>query len=94
MKLRQILWSAEKDNMLRLAEGRFGIGLAECAVAIEEGRILDNLQSETRPNQRIFILEIDGYAFVVPYVFKKDSVFMNTMFPNRKYTARYLRTRQ
>jgi hypothetical protein len=63
-------------------------------VAIEEGRILDNLESATRPNQRVFILEIDDYAFVVPYVFDEDTVFLKTMFPTRKYTAHYLRTKQ
>jgi hypothetical protein len=94
MTLRRILWSPEKDQMLRLADGRFGIGLAECAVAIEEGRILDNLESATRPNQRVFILEIDDYAFVVPYIFDDDTVFLKTIFPSRKYTARYLRTKQ
>lgn len=94
VKIREIRWSAEKDAMLRSDKGRGGIGLAECAVAIEEGRILDDIESETRPNQRVFILEIEDYAFVVPYVFDEDSVFLKTMFPSRKYTARYLRTKQ
>jgi hypothetical protein len=94
MSLCRILWNPEKDQLLRLADGRFGIGLAECAVAIEEGRILDDIESATRPNQRDFILEIDEYAFVVPYVYDDDTVFLKTMFPSRKYTARYLRTKQ
>jgi hypothetical protein len=76
------------------SDERAGVGLAECAVAIEEGRILDNIESATRPNQRVFVLEIDDYAFVVPYVFDENTVFLQTMFPSRKYTARYLRTKQ
>jgi hypothetical protein len=94
MSLRRILWNPKKDQMLRLANGRFGIGLAECAVAIEEGRILDDIEGATRQSQRVFILEIDDYAFVVPYIFDEDTVFLKTMFPSRKYTARYLRTKQ
>ena len=94
MSQRRILWNPEKDQMLRLAEGRFGIGLAECAVAIEEGRILDDIESATRSNLRVFILEIDDCAVVVPYVFDEDTVFLKTMFPSRKHTARYLRTKQ
>ena len=94
MNARQILWSPDKDRSLRLANGRFGIGLAECAVAIEEGRILDDIENKTRPNQRVFILEINGYAFAVPYVFDQNTVFLKTMFPSRRHTARYLRTKQ
>jgi hypothetical protein len=94
MKFREIRWNAEKDELLRSEPGRGGIGLSECAVAIEEGRILDDIQSPSRPNQRMFILDIEGYAFVVPYVFDESGVFLKTMFPSRDYTAKYLRIRQ
>jgi hypothetical protein len=94
MKSTEILWNPEKDELLRMEPGRGGIGLSECAVAIEEGRILDDIQSPNRPNQRMFILDIEGYAYVVPYVFKESSVFLKTMFPSRDYTAKYLRIRQ
>jgi hypothetical protein len=52
-------------------------------------RILEDAKSTPRPNQRVFIPEIDDYAFVVPNVLDED-----TMFPSRKHTARYLRTSQ
>ena len=83
-----------KIASLNSPRAEFGIGLSECAVAIEEGRILDDIQSPSRPNQRMFILEIEGYAFVVPYVFDEHSVFLKTMFPSRMQTAKYLRTQQ
>ena len=80
MASRQILWNVEKDRLLRLAE---------CATAIEEGRILDDIKNASRPNQRVFILEINNYVFAVPYVFDAETVFLKTMFPSRKLTARY-----
>ena len=79
---------------LRSKLGRGGIGLAECAIAIEEGRILDDLPNPARPNQSIFVLYIDGYACVVAYVVDEEWIFLKTMFPSRKHTARYLRTKQ
>jgi hypothetical protein len=90
MILREIRWSAEKDQLIRLEVSRGGIGLAECAVAIEEGRILDDLPNPTRKNQRIFVIEFNNYAFVVPYVVDDDWIFLKTMFPSRKHTAQYL----
>lgn len=88
--IREIRWSAEKDASLRSDVSRGGIGLAECAVAIEEGRILDDLPNPVRLSQRMFVLEINGYAYVVPYVTDGDVIFLKTMFPSRKHTAKYL----
>jgi hypothetical protein len=86
----EIRWSVEKDLLLRSDSSRGGIGFAECAVAIEEGRILDDLPNPTREGQRIFVLEINDYAYVVPYVTEREIIFLKTMFPSRKHTAQYL----
>jgi hypothetical protein len=86
----EIRWSFEKDLLLRSDPTRGGIGLAECAVAIEEGRILDDLPNPVRPGQRILVLEIEAYAYVVPYVTDGEIMFLKTMFPSRKHTAKYL----
>lgn len=90
MAVREIRWSFEKDLLLRSDPARGGMGLAECAVAIEEGRILDDLPNPVREGQRIFVLEIEAYAYVVPYVTDGDVIFLKTMFPSRKHTALYL----
>ena len=90
MVAKEIRWSVEKDSLLRSDPTRGGIGLAECAVAIEEGRILDELPNPVRVGQRILVLEIDNYAYVVPYVTEGDTIFLKTMFPSRKHTAKYL----
>jgi hypothetical protein len=86
----EIRWSVEKDLLLRSDLTRGGIGLAECAVAIEEGRILDDLPNPTREGQRNFVVEINDYAYVVPYVTEGEVIFLKTMFPSRKHTAQYL----
>jgi hypothetical protein len=52
--------------------------------------VYDELQKTVRSNQRIFVLEIDDYAYVVPYVTNGDVIFLKTLFPSRKHTAEYL----
>ncbi|MCB2262342.1 MAG: hypothetical protein LGR52_05290 [Candidatus Thiosymbion ectosymbiont of Robbea hypermnestra] len=42
------------------------------------------------PTKRILVLEIKGYAYVVPYVESEDTIFLKTVFPSRKHTAIYL----
>ncbi|MFT4929808.1 MAG: hypothetical protein ACI8WB_005943, partial [Phenylobacterium sp.] len=43
------------------------------------------------PNQRIFIVNIDDYAYAVPYVESDREYFLKTVIPSRKLTKRYLR---
>ena len=94
MEPREIFWSLAKDAEVRAIDNRGGIGLAECAAAIEDGRILDEFPHPSRPNQRIFVLEINNYAYIVPYVKDGNAVFLKTMFPSRKHAARYLGVRK
>ena len=42
------------------------------------------------PNQRVFIVDVDGYAYLVPYVDLKDTAFLKTVIPSRKATKKYL----
>ena len=87
-----ITWNTEKEEILRKDKTRGGISFSDCVIAIEEGRILDNLPHPTKKHQRLLVLEIESYAYVVPYVIEKNgNWFLKTVFPERKYTAHYLR---
>ena len=87
----QIRWNTEKAKNLLTNADREGVSFEECVIALEEGRVLADLPHPTRSNQRVFILEINGYAHVVPYVVEsEDSIFLKTVFPSRKHHAKYL----
>jgi hypothetical protein len=90
MAIKELRGSVEKDHLLRSDPTRGGIGLVECEVAIEEGRILDDLLNSVREGQPILVLEIDDHACVFLYVTDGETVFLKTMFPRRKHTAQYL----
>lgn len=86
-----IKWNAEKEKQLQEDTTRSYVSFPDCVIAIEEGRVLNNLAHPTRENQRILILNIEDYAYVVPYVLEADgSWFLKTVFPSRKHTALYL----
>jgi hypothetical protein len=42
------------------------------------------------PNQRMFILDIGNYAYLVPFVETKTEIFLKTIIPSRKATRKYL----
>jgi len=60
---------------------------------LQQGEILDDLEHpnpEKYSNQRIFVLEIDEYVYLVPYVEDKNEIFLKTIIPSRKATKQYL----
>jgi hypothetical protein len=69
------------------------LGFEVVSSAIEEGKILDILDhpnQEKYPNQRLFIIEINQYAYVIPFVENEQEVFLKTIIPSRKMTKKYL----
>ncbi|RVT87391.1 toxin [Rhodobacteraceae bacterium CCMM004] len=85
MKLR---WDPAKEQKLHALDDRCGVTFADCVVAIEEGRVLDDVPHPTRDHERLLVLAIEGYAYVVPYVPEADgSLFLKTVFPSRKHTV-------
>ena len=46
---------------------------------------------ERYPGQRIFVVNIVGYAKLIPFVEDDEEVFLKTIIPSRKATDTYLR---
>jgi hypothetical protein len=57
------------------------------------GGILDTFDhpnQERYPGQKIHVIAIEGYAYLVPFVESDDEVFLKTIIPSRKATKTYL----
>ena len=83
-------WNTKKNEQLK--EER-GIGFEEIVIAINEGDILDILfhpEQKKYPNQKIFIIQINQYAYLVPFVEDGEKIFLKTIFPSRKATKNYI----
>ncbi len=52
--------------------------------------LLEHPCQQRYPGQRLFVLAIEGYAFLVPFVESEDEVFLKTIIPSRKATKKYL----
>ena len=42
------------------------------------------------PNQKIAVIVINDYAYLVPYVQVNEDIFLRTMIPSRRATKKYL----
>ncbi len=84
-----ITWNEDKNNEL----GKFrDLNFEMVLAAIDDDRILADEQHPNLKNyghQRILILDIDGYAVIVPYVINDNEIFLKTMFRDRKMQRRY-----
>lgn len=88
--MKSIRWDEQKNKWLKQNRG---LGFERVAVLIEQGQVLevmDHPDQEKYPNQKMVIVEIDGYAFLVPYVEDGEGIFLKTVIPSRKATKKYL----
>ncbi len=84
--MKYLNWNLDKNEILK---AKRGISFEQIALLIESGQILGIEENPKRSNQKIYILEIEGYAVIVPYVEEGNEIFLKTAFPSRKYTKRY-----
>ncbi|MCK5133964.1 MAG: toxin [Candidatus Sabulitectum sp.] len=81
-----INWNSEKSKILKIKRG---ISFEEIAYLIESGQIIGVEENPGRPDQKMYVLEIENYAVLVPFVESEEEIFLKTAFPSRKYTKLY-----
>ncbi len=89
--MKTFAWNDEKNNKLKLQRG---VSFELIVSQIEAGKILDILEhpGQTKyPGQRILVIDIDGYAVLVPFIETEEEIFLKTIIPSRKATKKYLK---
>lgn len=93
LHMAQFNWNNEKN--LKLNQER-GISFENIVFAIENGGLIDVIphsNSERYPNQSIYVVNIEDYIYLVPFVKEsKDIRFLKTIIPSRKATKQYIRS--
>ncbi len=84
--MKYMSWSAEKNKLLK---NERGISFEEMVYQIESGKLFGIEENPTHSNQKIFIIELNNYAYIVPFVENAQEIFLKTAFPSRKYSKRY-----
>lgn len=83
-------WSEEKNTLLK--KERL-VSFEQVLEAIENNKILDIIlhpNTQKYPHQKILIVNINVYVYLVPYVENGTKIFLKTIIPNHKATQRYL----
>ena len=83
-------WNTEKNEELIKERG---ISFERVIQHIEKEGFLDVIKhpnTSKYPEQRVYIIEIDNYAYLVPFVESDNEIFLKTIIPSRKATRKYL----
>jgi len=86
---REFYFATEKNALLK---DERGVNFDDAIYCIENGHILDVIENEIKgyEHQSVYIIELNGYAYMVPFVRNEEGVFFKTMYASRKMTKRYL----
>ncbi|KAF0178641.1 MAG: hypothetical protein FD164_2201 [Nitrospirae bacterium] len=88
--MKSINWNTEKSIALKPLRS---ICFEDVVFFIERGDILDDYlhpNQKDYPGQRIMVINIANYAYLIPYVENDEELFLKTIIPSRKATQRYL----
>lgn len=83
-------WNHGKNEQLKAERA---ISFEEIVLAIEASGLLDVVRHSNPgryPKQQMFVVAIEQYAYLIPFVEEVDYYFLKTIIPSRKATRDYL----
>ncbi len=89
--MKYIDWSPEKSEKLQKERD---VSFEEVLVAVEDNHLLDIVEHPNQlkyPGQKILVIQIEEYVYLVPFVEDEEKVFLKTIIPSRKATKKYLK---
>lgn len=87
--VKQFKWNSTKNAWLKKNRG---ISFEDILLDIQNGKLLDKVETpnpEKYPDQKIYVVDHDGYCMLVPHIEIDDVIFLKTLFPSRVATKIY-----
>ena len=88
--MKQYDWNQDKNDWLRMDRG---ISFENIIYHLTHGGLINTIEhpnKERYPNQRILIVNVEGYVHLVPFVETENTIFLKTIIPSRRMTKLYL----
>ncbi len=83
-------WNHDKNNQLKIERE---VSFEQIVLALEGNGLRDILRypNESKyPNQRILVVALEDYIYLVTFVEETDYYFLKTIIPSRKATKEHL----
>jgi uncharacterized DUF497 family protein len=89
--MKYFTWNVDKNKQLKVERD---VSFEEVVISIEDGKLIDILEHSNKVkygNQKIFVIELNNYVYLVPFVEEEEYIFLKTIIPSRKATKKYLK---
>ena len=90
LRVKHYAWDPAKNKRLKRERG---VSFEDVVFHIEAGDEVDLLEHPNQqryPGQKISVVLIEGYAYLVPFVESETEIFLKTIIPSRKASRQYL----
>jgi hypothetical protein len=87
-------WDNEKNELLKRTRG---VCFEQVVLLMERGEVLDTIEHQNQekyPGQKIAVVMIDSFVYLVPYVENNEEIFLKTIIPSRKDRNKYVRIKK
>lgn len=87
--MKPFVWNDDKNLLLKAQRN---ISFEEIVFHIQAGDLLDVLDHPNQvryPDQKIYVLFIEDYVYLVPHIESEHEIFLKTIIPSRKATRHY-----
>ena len=84
-------WNEEKNEVLRTERQ---VSFEDVVFFIDQGFLLDVLEHPNQKKykgQKIFVVQMDDYAYLIPFIEDEREIFLKTIIPSRKAKKKYLK---
>ncbi len=88
--MKPIRWNADKSLLLKAERD---VSFEEVLSAISQGGLLGVMDHPNRAkygHQKMLVVRIRDYAYLVPYVESEDEIFLKSIMPSRKAKRDFL----
>lgn len=82
-------WNPEKNDLLKRERG---VSFEDVVFYLEAGQVLDVIRHPNQaryPDQVIYVIAMEDYVYLVPFIESEVEVFLKTVIPSRKATKQY-----
>lgn len=86
-----IVWDDGKNEWLKQTRG---ISFEVARTKLFEGKILatyDHVNQRKYSGQQIVVIDVEGYAYMIPFMETSSELLLKTIIPSRKATAKYMK---
>ena len=87
--MKRFAWNVEKNALLKKTRG---ISFEDILFHLQAGDVLDIVahpNQDRYAGQMVYVVAVDEYVYLVPFVESDEEVFLKTIIPSRKATKQY-----